>query len=95
MDEPLSALDALTREHLQDLILEIWMKRHKTLVMVTHSIEEAVYLGKRIAVLTQRPANVAALIENPLAGCRGFRERSDFYQQCNRLRTFLTSSCEA
>ena len=53
MDEPLSALDALTRENLQQLILKIWFQRRITIVLVTHSIEEAVFLGQEIIVLSQ------------------------------------------
>jgi ABC-type nitrate/sulfonate/bicarbonate transport system permease component len=52
MDEPLSALDALTREDLQDLLLELWRQRQHTCVLVTHSIEEAVFLGRRVIVLS-------------------------------------------
>jgi ABC-type nitrate/sulfonate/bicarbonate transport system ATPase subunit len=55
MDEPLSALDALTREDLQDLLLELWRQRQHTCVLVTHSIEEAVFLGRRVIVLSPRP----------------------------------------
>ena len=55
MDEPLSALDALTREDLQDVLLELWRSRGHTQVLVTHSIDEAVFLGRRVVVLTPAP----------------------------------------
>ena len=58
MDEPLSSLDALTRERLQNLIAEVWLGKRITMVLVTHSIEEAVFLGRRIVVLGGRPGRV-------------------------------------
>lgn len=60
MDEPFGALDALTREHLQDELREIWRSTGKTIVLVTHSVEEAVYLGTRVLVLSDRPARTLA-----------------------------------
>ncbi|TDA70400.1 MAG: ABC transporter ATP-binding protein [Clostridia bacterium] len=89
MDEPLSALDALTREHLQELLLEVWRERQVTVVMVTHSIEEAVYLGRRLVVLSPRPARVQAVVENPGAGSPGYRASAEFHRQCGRLRELL------
>jgi NitT/TauT family transport system ATP-binding protein len=58
MDEPFGALDALTRRSLQDELLRIWEKFNKTIVFVTHSIEEAVYLGTRVVTLTYRPGTM-------------------------------------
>ncbi|MCR4418811.1 MAG: ABC transporter ATP-binding protein [Clostridia bacterium] len=89
MDEPLSALDALTREGLQDLVLEIWRQQGLTMVLVTHSIEEAVYLGRKIVVLTPRPGRVLEIVDNHLAGLPSFRQSQTFYQQCIRLRRLL------
>jgi len=63
MDEPLSALDAQTRNYMQGELMRIWMETKKTMVMVTHSVEEAVYLGDRVVVLTARPAKVKSVVE--------------------------------
>jgi len=62
MDEPFGALDAQTRNRLQKEILEIWDKTRKTILFVTHSVDEAVYLADRIVVLTGRPGSVRELI---------------------------------
>ncbi len=58
MDEPFGALDALTRRSLQDELLKIWQEHKKTILFVTHSIEESIYLADRIIVLTYRPGTV-------------------------------------
>jgi NitT/TauT family transport system ATP-binding protein len=62
MDEPFGALDAQTRNNLQKELLEIWKKTQKTIVFVTHSVDEAVYLSDRIVVLTPRPGRVCEII---------------------------------
>jgi NitT/TauT family transport system ATP-binding protein len=66
MDEPFAALDAQTRDSLQDELLRIWQRTGKTIVFITHGIEEAVYLGQRVAVLTSRPGRVKEIIDVPL-----------------------------
>lgn len=91
MDEPLSALDALTREDLQGLLLDVWRQRQHTAVLVTHSIEEAVFLGRRVVVLTPRPGRVAAIVDNPGMGGEGYRSTPAFYERCDELRRLLAA----
>ncbi len=65
MDEPFGALDSQTRSAMQDLLLEVLRKEGKTVMLITHSVEEAVYLSHRIVVVTARPSRVRQIIEVP------------------------------
>jgi NitT/TauT family transport system ATP-binding protein len=65
MDEPFAALDAQTRETLQGELLRIWRRTGKTIVFITHGIDEAVVLGQRVAVMTSRPGRIKQIIEVP------------------------------
>ena len=67
MDEPLGALDALTREKMQRLVLELWNETGKTIVLVTHSVEEALYLGDQLFVMAPRPGRVEKVYDLPFA----------------------------
>jgi len=91
MDEPLSALDALTREDLQDLLLALWLDRGYTSVLVTHSIEEAVYLGRTVLVMSPRPGRIAAVVDNPGMGSSEYRQTEAFYARCAELRALLAA----
>jgi NitT/TauT family transport system ATP-binding protein len=89
MDEPLSALDALKREDLQDVLLELWRTRRHTQVLVTHSIEEAVFLGRRVVVISPRPGSVWAVVDNPAMGSAGYRSSEEFFRVVTKLRAAL------
>jgi NitT/TauT family transport system ATP-binding protein len=89
MDEPFSALDAMTREALQNLLLRIWKEREFTFLMVSHSIEEAVFLGRRIVVLSERPGHILKTLDNPGTGEESFRLSDEFHRQCIKVRRAL------
>ena len=86
MDEPFSSLDAPTRESLQNLTLELQAEQDLTLVVVTHAIEEAAILGRKILVLGQPPNTRAMVIENSAGGAPGFRETTEYLALCRDLR---------
>lgn len=77
MDEPFGALDAITRMKLQDDILKISRKAHKTIIFVTHDIEEAVFLADRIVVMMADPGRIKSIVKVPLMGHRD-RTSADF-----------------
>lgn len=86
MDEPFSSLDALTREHLQNTILQTWIRRRITYILVTHSVEEAVFLGHRILVLSDRPARIRAELVNEDFGAAELRMQGAFFEQVREVR---------
>jgi NitT/TauT family transport system ATP-binding protein len=92
MDEPFSALDALSREDMQDLLLRIWERRRTSLVLVTHSIAEAVYLAQQILVLSPRPGRVIGHFVNGAVGDRRGRE---FHENINAVRDALEKGVAA
>jgi NitT/TauT family transport system ATP-binding protein len=73
MDEPFGALDAQTRESLQDELVRIWEETGKTILFITHAIDEAIYLAQRVAVMTTRPGRILDIVDIPL----GSRRRDD------------------
>ena len=89
MDEPLASLDTLTKERIQDLFLELWKQHRFSLVLVTHDIEEAAFLGQRVIVLTERPARIKAVVDNPDMGELSYRGTEAFMNTVGRLREAL------
>ncbi len=71
LDEPFGALDAQTKRAMQDFLLAVWQRTGSTILMVTHDVEEAIYLSQRIYVLTSRPGRVGAVIDVPFGRDRG------------------------
>lgn len=86
MDEPFSALDAITREESQDLFLRVWKENSVSTVFVTHSVEEAVYVGRRIAILSPSPGRILQVVDNPFFGMEGLRFKSEYYQFSTELK---------
>lgn len=89
MDEPFASLDAPTREDLQNLVVELRTEQKLTTVIVTHNIEDAVFLGERILVLAQPPHRTPVVVENSSAGQAGYRTQTAFLDRCNELRRLL------
>ena len=87
MDEASSALDAINREHIQNLILKLYKKKPITMVMITHSIEEAVFLGQSIVIMNR--AAIKHIIENPYFGDEDIRSKPDYYNICLEVRKWL------
>ncbi|MEW1740929.1 ABC transporter ATP-binding protein [Nocardia beijingensis] len=83
MDEPFAALDAQTRESLQDELLHIWRATGKTVLFITHGIDEAVYLGQRVAVLTSRPGRIKAIVDVEID-----RDTDDDVRSSQRFRDY-------
>lgn len=93
LDEATSALDAMTKETLQDLILTIHQTKKTTLFQVTHSIEEAVFLGEQIIVM--KKGGIHEIIQNPLVGIKGIRKKTIFHDMCLTVRESLERGSQA
>lgn len=88
LDEPLGALDALTRVNMQDEIIKIWESRKTTMIMVTHDVEEAIYLSDKIIVMTPRPAKIERIIDVALDRPRN-RDTREFIDLKNDILKIL------
>ncbi len=90
MDEPFAAVDAQTRETLQEELLQIWVTTSKTVVFVTHSIDEAIFLSDRVAVMSSNPGTVREIVDISLPRPRNsVRGTEEFSQYRNRIRKLL------
>ncbi len=95
MDEPLGALDALTREKMQSLILRLWKETGKTIILVTHSVEEALFLGDKVFVMAPRPGRIEEAYELPFAEVgldvdpRELKASSEFIEKREELLSMI------
>jgi NitT/TauT family transport system ATP-binding protein len=98
MDEPFGALDALTREKMNVELHRIWRETGTTVVLVTHSVAEAVYLANRVVVMSPRPGRIVETLDVDLPAERDYAEtmeRPEFIRVANRVRDLLGSSTAA
>jgi NitT/TauT family transport system ATP-binding protein len=91
MDEPFGALDEITRDHLNEHLIRLWEQTRKTVVFVTHSISEAVFLSTRIVVMSPRPGRIMQVIDSSLPAKRtlDIRETPEFLDIAHRVREAL------
>jgi taurine transport system ATP-binding protein len=95
MDEPLGALDALTREKMQGLILKLWKLTGKTIILITHSVEEALFLGERLIVMAPRPGRIHKEYSLPFAAqgvdgdARKIKAQPDFVAKREEILTMI------
>jgi NitT/TauT family transport system ATP-binding protein len=88
MDEPFAALDAQTREVLQNQLLQVWDKKRITAIFVTHGLEEAVFLADRVVVMTARPGKIKQIIDIDLPRPRGEDIRSSVEFALNKEKVW-------
>ena len=95
MDEPFAALDEITRFRLNNDLLALWRNLRKTVIFVTHSVFESVYLSQRVLVMTPRPGSIAAEIPIDTAEPRGedFRTSAEYAGYCREVSHALAPSC--
>ena len=95
MDEPLGALDALTREKMQSLVLKIWKETGKTIVLITHSVEEAILLGEKLYVMAPRPGRIHKEYQLPFASMgldgdlREIKDNKEFVSKREEILTMI------
>ena len=97
MDEPFGALDAQTRSAMQDLLLDVLQREGKTVMLITHSVEEAIYLSSRIVVVTARPAKIRTIIDVPFGYPRAENVHEDprFGELRSQIRELVMQEYEA
>jgi len=86
MDEPFSSLDALTREAMQKEMLNLWNSKRMTVLLVTHSVDEAVFLGHKIVIMSKSPGKIIDIVDNPSPGGRA---NENFYNISSMIRQKL------
>ncbi len=100
MDEPFGALDALTRERMQEELHAVWRRTGMTVVFIKHSVEEAVYLGTEVVVMSPRPGRIVERIPVPFArdmadaGIRVVKSNPDFLAMRERVLSLIWAMSE-
>lgn len=92
LDEPFAAIDTVTREKLQNQLLKAFNKREFSFIIVTHNIEEAVFLGKKIIILGTGTPSIQAVIDNPGTGETGYRNLPAFFALTAKIRNILEAT---
>ena len=91
MDEPFSALDAIIREEAQELFLDIWNERKRNIFFVTHSIDEALYMGKKIIVMSNTPGHIIEIIDNKLFNNKHYKNNDDYAICFSHIKQLIKS----
>ena len=91
MDEPYGALDVMTKEKLQEELHKLWVNNPKTIIFITHDVEEAVFLGNRVVLMTPRPGKIDLVIEPNLKINRDMSIKSEsmFFDNVKKIRSRL------
>lgn len=89
MDEPFSALDAIIKEEAQELFLKIWNENQINTFFVTHSIEEALYMGKKIVIMSNTPGQIIEIIENPMFNQSDFRQHPNYLELYDHIKNLI------
>ena len=93
LDEPFAALDEITRFRLNNDLLDLWRKLHKTVIFVTHSVFESVYLSQRVTVMTARPGRLASAFRIETGAAREeFRTSAEYAAYCREVSSALAPS---
>ena len=94
MDEPFSALDQLSKEASQELFFRIWQEKQPATLFATHSVEEGVFLGQKIIILSKAPGSILEIIENPTFGKEEARLSQEYLSLCLDIRRFIQRKWE-
>lgn len=91
MDEAFSALDAIIREEAQELFLDIWNENKKNTFFVTHSIDEAIYMGKKIIVMSNTPGEIIDIIDNSLFNDKNYKNNKKYVELFSHIKNLIKS----
>lgn len=89
MDEAFSALDAIIKEEAQELFLEVWNENKISTIMITHNIDEALYMGKKIMIMSNIPGEIVEIIDNPIFNNKDFRNHAEYFNNFNHIKNLI------